>query len=239
MVATTAFVVLGTFVMGLQTVVFAPSFPNDAVYPEAIEELKVEKPDPATTTTNTSDADIKDMSHVTIDDSTVLGDINAPVTIIEFSDFQCPFCKRLHEQVSPLVTTEYINTGKVRFIYKNYAFLGSTSVKAAQGLWCAHDQDKYWEYHDYVFETLGGKYGEWMSDQNMEQISEDLQMDANTFETCMQDEKYKTKVEEELAEGQELGVTGTPSTYINGEYVPGAQPYDVFEEVIKRKLEES
>ena len=209
--------------------------------PAAEEVAKEDEPAPAPTPTkpDTPPAPtVADVSSITIEDDTILGDKDAPVTFIEFSDFSCGFCKRFFNETENQIIQDYVDTGKVRFVYKNYAFLGPTSVTAAQGLWCAHDQGKYWEYHDHIFANVSGS-GNWMSDDNVDQIAQDIGMNATTFADCISSGKYQEKVAEELKEGQGIGVTGTPASFINGEKVSGAQPYAVFKEVIERKLKES
>lgn len=182
-------------------------------------------------------ATVADMSGVTIDDNLIKGEKNAPVTVINFSDFQCPFCKRWYDQVEQQMTADYINTGKVRFIFKTYAFLGPDSIVAAQGLWCANDQGKYWDYYNYLFTNQGEENSGWVNKENIKKLAKNISgLNVSKFSTCIDQETYKDKVTQELQEGQKIGVNGTPATFINGESVPGAQPYATFKEVIERKL---
>lgn len=186
--------------------------------------------DPAPTPT------IPDISEMDLSGYPVLGQANAPVTIVEYSDFQCPFCKRLFDEVEPQIKKDYIDTGKAKMIYKNYAFLGETSTIAAEGLWCANDQQKFWEYHEYVFSKIGGAHGEWMTEENIAKIATDLKLNSKNFADCISSGKYADKVAQELEEGKKFGVEGTPATFINGQMVPGAQPYSEFKKALDAEL---
>lgn len=181
---------------------------------------------------------IADMSGVTIDDSVVKGNKNAPVTIVNFSDFQCPFCKRWFEDVEPQLLKEYVDTGKARLVFKNYAFLGADSITAAEGIWCANEQGKYWNYYNYLFANQGQENDGWANKDNLKKLATKMGLNATKFATCLNSGKYKDKVTQELEEAKKIGIKGTPQTFINGEAVPGAQAYSVFREVVERKLGE-
>ncbi len=165
-----------------------------------------------------------------------LGNKNAPVTVIEFSDFQCPFCKNWHETVAPDLKSDYINTGKVKFYFRHYAFLGDESTWAAEASECANEQGKFWEYHDYLFSHQGGENQGDFSKANLEGFAAQLGLNTTQFNSCLETDKYTQKVKDDLAAGQKVGVQGTPSTFINGYMIDGAQPFSVFKAKIDEQL---
>lgn len=166
----------------------------------------------------------------------VLGDKNAPVTVIEFADFQCPFCKRWFDTVEPELKKEYIDTGKVKMYYRHYAFLGDESTWAAEASECANEQGKFWEYHDYLYENQGGENQGDFSKENLKNFAVQVGVDADQFNSCFDSEKYAQKVKDDLEQGQKAGVQGTPSTFINGIMIDGAQPYANFKTQIDQEL---
>ena len=156
-----------------------------------------------------------------------LGDQNAKVTLIEYGDFQCPFCGKFFKETGQALKDNYINTGKVRFIYRDYAFLGDESFKSAEASWCAGDQGKFWEYHDYLFNYLWDNYyaknksGEnagVFSNKNLKLFAKNLGLDSAKFDSCFDSGKY-TKAVTDSVDGFNRAVTdpqekGTPRTYI-------------------------
>jgi len=182
---------------------------------------------------------------VSLDDDPVKGDPNAPITMIEFSDFQCPFCGKFFSTTLPLIEKNYIETGKVKFVYRDFPIpsIHPNAVPAALAAECADDQGKFWEYHDKLFE----KQRQWESldAQNgirtFEQFAEELDLDSDTFNTCLESTKYLAEVQNDLDDGLSYGVTGTPGFIIGNEKIgfvklSGAQPYSVFERVIEQQL---
>jgi protein-disulfide isomerase len=168
-----------------------------------------------------------------IGDDVVLGDPNAPVTIIEFGDFQCPFCGKLFRETEKLLRQEYIQTGKVKMVYKDFPLssIHPYATEAAEAAQCAKDQGKYWLYHDALFErqeSLGGI--------DYVNLAGELGMDAEQFRSCVESRKYKAEVEGDYQEGIAVGVNGTPATFVNGVLISGAQPYAVFKSAIDEAL---
>ena len=159
-----------------------------------------------------------------------LGPADAPITIVEFSDFQCPFCKRWHAEVYEQLLAAY--PGKIKFVYRN---LPLTSIHpdaqgAAEAALCAGDQNVYWQYHDKLLngETLGtGAYT---------QYAQELNLDMTAFNACITTEKYKDAVQADSDFALNLGVRSTPTFFINGLAIVGAQPLDVFKQVIDKEL---
>lgn len=164
------------------------------------------------------------------------GDPNAPVTIIEFGDFQCPFCGRFATNTEPQLDAQYIEAGNVRFAYLHFAFLGEESFWAAEASECAADQEAFWEYHDQIFNNQSGENQGAFSQDNLKRFAGDLGLDMEAFNACFDSGKYTDLVREDSAFAQSLGVRSTPSFLINGEPLIGAQPIEAFQEMIQRIL---
>jgi len=162
-----------------------------------------------------------------------LGSASAPVTIIEFSDFQCSFCKRFWAETLPKLKEAYINTGKARFIYRHFAILGKHSEQAALASECAAEQGKFWEYHDQLFKNQGGLA---FTEAKLKQYARDIGLNSGAFGTCLGTGKYKEKVERETLAAADLGGRGTPFFIVNQHLLVGAQPYVVFQKMIDEEL---
>jgi len=182
---------------------------------------------------------------VSLDDDPVKGDPNAPITMIEFSDFQCPFCARFFTETLPLIQKNYIDTGKVKFVYRDFPLpdIHQNAIPAAIAAECADEQGMFWEYHDKIFENQ--ILWQDLDNQNVvrtfEQFAEELGLDTNTFNTCLESAKYLEEVQNDLNEGVSYGVTGTPGFFIGNEkigygMVSGAQPYAAFQQVFDQLL---
>lgn len=169
---------------------------------------------------------------VSADDDPFLGDENAPITIIEFSDFQCPYCGKFDEDTLPELKEKYIDTGKIKFIYRDYPLeFHQYAQKAAEASECAHEQDKYWEYHDILFKNQND-----LTVDDLKKYAADLKLDTNKFNECLDSSKYKEEVEKDFNDGQSYGVSGTPAFFVNGILISGAQPFSAFEEIIEQEL---
>jgi len=169
---------------------------------------------------------------VSVDDDPVKGDADAPITIIEFSDFQCPFCKRFFTQTLPQIEKDYISTGKVKLVYRDYPLnFHPEAQKSAEAAECADDQGKFWEFHDKIFENQ-----ESLSNANYKKWAADLSLDIAEFNDCLDSGKYAAEVQKDFQDGAAAGVKGTPSFFVNGQYIRGAQPYDVFKQIIEAEL---
>lgn len=165
-----------------------------------------------------------------------LGDSSAKVTIVEFADFQCPFCDRLQKDSFPSIKKDYIDTGKVQYYYRNYAFLGQESTWAAEAASCANEQGKFWEYHDYLFNHQGQENGGTFSKDNLKKFAADLGLDSGKFNNCLDTDKYKSAVEQDTSQGQQAGVNGTPALFVNGNIIVGAVPYTQIKAAIDKEL---
>ena len=179
---------------------------------------------------------------VSIDDDPIKGDPDAPVTIIEFSDYQCPFCKRNYDNVLGKIDEEYISKGKVRLVFRDYPLaFHKKAVPAAMAANCAGEQGKYWEVHDFLFENPDK-----LDIPAILDASGELGLDKDKLEACLKDKSKEAEITKDFQDGQKYGVTGTPSFFIGkseegkeftGTFVRGAQPYSVFKEHIDKLLE--
>ena len=173
---------------------------------------------------------------VSADDDPVLGEKDAPVTIIEFSDFQCPFCERFYSQTLEQIKTNYIDTGKVKLIYRDFPLdsIHPMAQKAAEAAECADEQGKYWEYHDKLFQNQE----EWVTTgiSKLKEYAKGLSLDSSKFDKCLDDGKYEDEVAKDFQDGAQAGVQGTPSFFINGKQLSGAQPFAAFQQAIDAEL---
>lgn len=163
-------------------------------------------------------------------DGLAIGDPNAPVRIDVFEDFQCPACKRFTEEVEARVLTELVESGQVYYVFHNYAFLDRSSVtkesqQAALASLCANEQGKFWEYHDTLFANWNGENQGAFKDSRLVDFATVLGLDADAFEACMNEGRYVEDVQASFNLGNEMGVQGTPSVFVNGTIVkPGYIP---------------
>lgn len=165
-----------------------------------------------------------------------LGDKNAKVEVIEFGDFQCPFCGRFLKEVEPSLIKDYVDTGKAKFAFRHYAFLGQESTWAAEASECANEQGKFWDYHNYLYSHQGGENQGAFSKDNLKSFAATLGLNSSQFASCLDSDKYAKNVADDLSTGQKAGVNGTPGTFINGQLVVGAQPYASFKTIIDQEL---
>ena len=172
---------------------------------------------------------------VTSDDF-VLGDANAPVTVIEYGDFQCPFCGKFFKDTESVLRENYIKTGKIKFIYRDFAFLGQESLWAANAARCAGEQGKFWEYHDYLYNNQRGENQGAFSKDNLKGFASVLGLDNGKFSVCLDSEKYLEEIKKVTKDGASAGVQGTPAVFINGKINVGALPTATFTQIIEDEL---
>jgi len=185
-------------------------------------------------------ADLQNVK-VSIDDDPIKGDLNAPVTIVEFSDYECPFCKRNHDQVFSKLDKDYISQGKVRYVFRDYPLaFHKRAIPAAVAANCAGQQDKYWEINDFLFQSKAN-----LSDAKYIEFAKNNGLDLSKFEACLKDGKQEAEIAKDFEDGKNYGVRGTPSFFIGktqkgkemtGVYVRGARGYDVFKTEIDKLL---
>lgn len=187
---------------------------------------------------------------VSMDDDAVLGSANAPVTLIEFSDYECPFCKRHFMEVYPQIKKDYIDTGKVKLVFRDFIAvqghnpLATSEAMAAE---CAGDQggdSAYFKYHDEIFKrTTSGGSG--LSLSELPNIARSIGLNAATFQNCLDSNKFKNEVSKDNADASKAGVSGTPSFFvgkstndgvIQGTIIVGAQPYSAFQAALDQAL---
>ncbi len=164
------------------------------------------------------------------------GDADAPVTMIEFGDFQCPFCGRFFAQTKPQLEENYIQAGKVQFGYFNFAFLGPESTWAAEAAECASDQDKFWEYHDKLYGSQSGENQGAFNKEILKKFAEELGLDTSTFNDCLDFGKYTQLVQDDSNTARSIGVRSTPTFLINSQSVVGALPFERFQQTIDALL---
>ena len=172
--------------------------------------------------------DQPDYDPPTVDDDPVLGDENAPITMIEFSDYECPYCNRFEADTFPQIKEAFIDTGLVKLVYRDFPLsFHPNAHAAAEAAECADDDGLYWEYHD----ALTTNFDEWTTTSDglnelLSQYASDLGADYDTVLACLNDGTYYDEVEADIADGRAAGVNGTPSFFINGEFVVGALPFE-------------
>jgi protein-disulfide isomerase len=164
------------------------------------------------------------------------GDPDAPVTIIEFADFQCPYCGRFFAETKPQIDEQYMQSGKVRFGYLNFAFLGPESQWAAEAAECAADQNKFWQYHDKLYDSQSGENQGAFNKDNLKKFAEELGLDTSAFNECLDLGKYTQLIQDESSMASSIGVRSTPTFLINGQALVGAQPFEVFQQTIDSLL---
>ncbi len=159
-----------------------------------------------------------------------LGPKNAPVTLVEFSDFHCPFCKRVGPALEELMKNY---SGKVRRVWRHYPLaMHAGADRTHEASECANEQEKFWVYHDKLFETQGAP----RDDAALLRIAQEAGLDQKKFEKCLTDGKYKDLIKKEVEKGNQVGVRGTPTVFVNGQLISGAQPYQNFELAVKNEL---
>lgn len=146
-----------------------------------------------------------------------MGDPNAPVTVEEFSDFQCPFCRQFTTESEDEFVKSYVETGKVYFTYTPFSFLGPESLQAAEAAYCAMDQGKFWDFHDIIFDNQAGENSGALSDAKLKDFAAQLKLDTGAFNQCFDSGKYEQQVNTNLEYGRGKGVNATPYFLVNGE----------------------
>jgi len=173
--------------------------------------------------------------------SPVLGSASAPITIVEFGDYQCEACYHWYHNTRADIIDNYIETGKVNLVFIDLPFLGRDSITAAQATYCADDQGKYWEYHETLYNFQEAIDNGWASKDRLVSFAFDLDMNMDEFNDCMDSSKYAKRVKANYDESQRFGAEATPTFLIispdgNMKKITSAQPYSVFSQVIEPML---
>ncbi len=174
--------------------------------------------------------------------SPLLGNPSAPVTLIEFGDYQCHFCNVFFHSTEGDILKNYVETGKVKIIFKDYNIIGPDSVNASHGAHCAKDQKLFWEYHDILYSNWTGENNGWASSKNLEKFANEIGLDMDVWTQCMLDGKHSQTILASNEDAKSLGITGTPAFFVidsDGKTTKlfGAQPYDTFVKVFENALQ--
>jgi protein-disulfide isomerase len=169
-----------------------------------------------------------------------LGNDDAKVTVVEFGDYQCTWCHRWHESTKDTLVQDYVETGKVRFLFKDFPIndlSDRASSMAAEAAYCAGDQDKYWEYHDELYVKWEGENTGWVTKDSLRQFADNVGLEQEAFSECLDSGKHSDLVRENYNLAVAIGLDATPSFIIlSGDDEPkllrGAHPYSTFEQVI-------
>jgi len=173
------------------------------------------------------------------------GSESAKLNLVEFGDYQCPFCEKFFKETEPIIEDEYIDAGKTKFYFLDVSIVGPDSLTLAQSSWCADDQGKYYEYHDYIYANQGQENSGWATPDKVKDLVKNIPgIDMEKFNECLNTKKYEERSTQLTEFSKQLGLTGTPTMFVgNSELgytkITGAQPYSVFKQVIDRYLEQS
>ena len=164
--------------------------------------------------------------------SPFMGNTNAPITILEWGDYQCTFCYKFHQNTLDIINEDFIKTGKVKIIFKDFPLNGLDSKLAAEASYCAQDQEKYWKYHDELYKNWGGERTGWITRESLTKFAEIVDLDLKKFNKCLDDHKYENKVDLLYEFGKEIGIDATPSFLVFNDQkmikIRGNQPLEVF-----------
>jgi protein-disulfide isomerase len=172
---------------------------------------------------------------LTANGSPYLGDKNAPITLVEFGDYQCFFCNKFFHDTENRILENYVKTGKVKIIFKDYTIIGPDSITAALGANCAGDQGKFWEFHDILYNNWNGENNGWAAREKIIGFANVAKLDVDKFTECLDKKHHQSKITASNRDAQQLGLTGTPAFFIisNNQVTPiqGAQPFEVFQRI--------
>lgn len=169
-----------------------------------------------------------------------LGPATASVKLDLWADFQCPVCRQFTEVIEPQIVNNYIATGEVQLTFHNFAFIGPESTQAAIGGLCAADQGKFWPYHDYVYANQGTTENSGaLSDTKLKAIAQAVGLNVSTFTTCLGSTANQQEVQQEASQAQSLGITGTPTLFVNGTKVSNALDFPTVQAAIDAALQSS
>ena len=166
--------------------------------------------------------------------SPVLGNSNTPITLVEFGDYQCHFCNVFFHSTEDDILKKYVETGKVKMIFKDYNIIGPDSVNASHGAHCANDQELFWEYHDILYSNWTGENNGWASSENLAKFAQEIGLDMDVWSECMINGKHSQTIVNSNEDARTLELTGTPAFFVigpDGETTRlfGAQPFETFE----------
>jgi len=164
--------------------------------------------------------------------SPIRGNVDAPITILEWGDYQCTFCYKFHQNTLGIIEEDFIKTGKVKLVFKDFPLNGPDSLLAAEAAYCAEDQGEYWQYHNELYKNWGGEKTGWITRESLDKFANTVNLDLEEFNRCLDDEKYEDKVKALHEFGKEIGIDATPSFLIFNDQkvikIRGNQPLEVF-----------
>ena len=168
--------------------------------------------------------------------SPLLGDPSAPITILEWGDYQCTFCYRFHQSSLNIILAEYVDSGKINLVFKDFPLNGPDSILGAEATYCAGDQGKYWAFHNELYSNWAGEKTGWINHDSLNQFAKSVNLELVEFTSCLDEHKYKQKVLELEKFGKEIGIDATPSFLIFNDKkiikITGNQPIDAFRQAI-------
>jgi protein-disulfide isomerase len=173
--------------------------------------------------------------------SPILGNPDAPITLVEFGDYQCHFCNVFFHNTEESILKNYVETGKVKMIFKDYTIIGPDSVNASHGAHCANDQGLFWEYHDMLYNNWNGENNGWASSDNLFRFAQDVGLNMDEWTDCMTNSDHSEIILASNNDAKDLGLTGTPSFFVISSdnritKLHGAQPYSQFENIFNSLL---
>jgi len=178
------------------------------------------------------DSKIFTVSKLIENGSPIIGEPNAPITILEWGDYQCTFCYKFHQNTLDIIKDDFIESGKVNLVFKDFPLNGPDSLLAAEAAYCAEDQGKYWKYHDELYENWGGEKTGWITRESLDVFANSVNLDLIEFNECLDNHKYQDRVKALHEFGKELGIDATPSFLIFNDQkiikIRGNQPLEVF-----------
>ena len=173
-----------------------------------------------------------------IEGSIIMGNPNAKITIVEFGDYQCTFCYKFHDETMKKITDEYIKTNNVNFVYKDFPLNGEQSILASEATYCAEKQNKFWEYHNTLYNNWGGENTGWITENVLLGFAKDVRLNLDDFSQCLENSEFRQKVLDNEQFGKNIGINATPSFLIfnNDEVyrIIGAQPFEKFEQAFQK-----
>lgn len=164
--------------------------------------------------------------------SPIMGDPSAPITILEWGDYQCTFCYKFHQNTLDTIKQDFIETGKAKLVFKDFPLNGPDSILAAEAAYCAQDQEKYWQYHDEIYKNWKGERTGWITRESLDRFATSVNLDLDKFNMCLDEHKHLERVNQLHEFGKEIGIDATPSFLVfNNEKIikiRGNQPLEVF-----------
>ena len=169
--------------------------------------------------------------------SAILGNPDAKITIVEFGDYQCTFCYKFHDETMKKIDQAYIKAENVNFVYRDFPLNGPQSILASEASYCAQKQNKFWEYHDTLYNNWGGENTGWITKNVLLGFANDIKLDLDSFSQCLENSEFKQKVLDNEQFAREIGIDATPSFLIFNDSelyrIIGAQPFDRFEQALQ------